>query len=58
MGGDESDSTTWDFDGEETQIFDSPNSSFGNKFNGDDADPLDTLQSTLPFEETVRCEDE
>ncbi|GKC51961.1 hypothetical protein Tco_1074706, partial [Tanacetum coccineum] len=58
MGDDESDSTTWDFGGEETQIFDSPNSSFGNKFNDDDADPLDTLQSTLPFEDTVRCEDE
>nr|GEW73343.1 exocyst complex, component EXOC1 [Tanacetum cinerariifolium] len=28
------------------------------KFNGDDDDPLHTLQNTLPFEETVRCEDE
>ena len=30
----------------------------GNKFNGDEADPFHTLQSTLPFEDTVRCEDE
>lgn len=59
----ESDASTWDFDGQETQIFDSqfsdsPTSSPGNKFNGDDADKLHTLHGTIPFDDTVMFEDE
>ncbi|KAJ9537353.1 hypothetical protein OSB04_030086 [Centaurea solstitialis] len=59
----ESDSSTWDFDGQETQIFDSqftdsPTSSYGHKFNADDADELHTLHGTIPFDDTAMFEDE
>ncbi|KAK9077737.1 hypothetical protein SSX86_006074 [Deinandra increscens subsp. villosa] len=53
----DSDSGTWDFVGEETQIFDSQfcdslTSSFGNKCDAD----TQALQSTLPFDDTVMCD--
>ncbi|KAI3756090.1 hypothetical protein L1987_55903 [Smallanthus sonchifolius] len=56
----ESDSGTWDFVSEDTQIFDSqfclsPISSFGNKCDGD-TDQLHDLQNTMPFDDTVMCE--
>ncbi|XP_024995752.1 uncharacterized protein LOC112528935 isoform X2 [Cynara cardunculus var. scolymus] len=59
----ETDASTWDFDGQETQIFDSqffdsPTSSPGNKFNGDDADEFHTLHGTIPFDDIVMFEDE
>ncbi|XP_076891731.1 uncharacterized protein LOC143543250 [Bidens hawaiensis] len=46
-----SESDTWDFIDGDTQIFDSPTSSFGNIYDGD-------AQSTIPFDDTVVCEDE
>lgn len=59
----DSDSSTWDFGGEETQIvdsqcLDSPTSSPGNKFNGDDTDQMHILQSTIPFDDTASFEDD
>ncbi|KAL8239044.1 hypothetical protein R6Q59_015611 [Mikania micrantha] len=53
----ESDSSTWDFGGEETQIFDSqfcesPISSFGNRCDGD-TEQLHIPQSTIPFDDTA-----
>ncbi|KAL4564852.1 hypothetical protein LXL04_028925 [Taraxacum kok-saghyz] len=71
MGGDakgdskssDSDSSTWDFGGEDTQIvdsqcFDSPTSLRDNKLNGDDADNIHILQSTIPFDDTAIFEDD
>ncbi|CAH1423881.1 unnamed protein product [Lactuca virosa] len=59
----ESDSSTWDFGGEETQIvdtqcFDSPTSSPGNKCNGDYTEQMHILQSTIPFDDTAVLEDD
>ncbi|XP_071730422.1 uncharacterized protein [Rutidosis leptorrhynchoides] len=59
----ESDSSTWDFGVDETQIFDSQisdsaTSKSGNKFKGDGADQLDNLQSTVPFNDTVMFEED
>ncbi|KAL8264120.1 hypothetical protein R6Q59_022250 [Mikania micrantha] len=56
----ESDSGTWDFVDEETQIFDSqfcdsPTSLFGNKCD-DDTEKLHALQSTIPFDDKAMYE--
>ncbi|KAF5774139.1 putative BRCT domain-containing protein [Helianthus annuus] len=58
----ESDSSTWDFGGEDTQVFDSqfvesPSSSFGNRGNGD-TEQLHYIQNTVPFDDTVMCGDD
>ncbi|KAA8548530.1 hypothetical protein F0562_000203 [Nyssa sinensis] len=53
-------SSAFDLRDTETQPFDSqfsPPSSSGEKFNDEDADDLELLQSTVPFEDTVLLED-
>nr|XP_043630744.1 uncharacterized protein LOC122602079 isoform X2 [Erigeron canadensis] len=56
-------SSTWDFAGDETQVFDSqivdsPISISGNKVDDDETEQLHNVPSTIPFDDTVMFEED